>query len=116
MPAATRNAIGNERKKGMPKSVDQNDGDVAARHGEGAVREIDEVHQSERDREPGCQHEQQHAIGNSIEQNCEHVTAAKSARSQKYAPNCTIAYQAFPVDDLTFDKECARRRFGRRAL
>ena len=57
-------------EEGNAEAIDQNDGDVAARHGEGAVREIDEIHQSERHREPGCEHEQQHAVGNSIEQNC----------------------------------------------
>ena len=34
----------------------------------GAVGKIDKVHQSERDREPAGEHEQQHAVGNAIEQ------------------------------------------------
>jgi hypothetical protein len=27
----------------------------------------------------------------------------------------TMTYQAFPIEDLIFDKKSARRRFGRRA-
>src|SRR4051812_6964788 len=33
--------------------------------------EVDEVHQAERDRKAAGEHEQQHAIGNAVEQNCE---------------------------------------------
>ena len=64
-----------ERQRGekrQPEPVDQNDRDVAARHGEGAMREIDEVHQPERDREPACHHKQQHAVGDTVEQDGEH--------------------------------------------
>jgi hypothetical protein len=52
--------------------VDQNDGDIAAGHGEGPVRQIDEIHQAERDGEPTRQDEQQHAVGNAVEQNGQH--------------------------------------------
>ena len=48
--------------------VHQQGADVAARHRERAVGEVDEVHQPERDREPAGQHEQEHAVGNAIEQ------------------------------------------------
>src|SRR5215210_4640886 len=33
--------------------------------------EVDEVHQPQRDRKAAGEHEQQHAIGNAVEQNCE---------------------------------------------
>src|SRR5262245_7038532 len=60
---------GEERHAGL---VDQDEGDVAARHGEGAMGEVDEVHQPERDGKPAGQHEQQHAVGDAVEQNCQH--------------------------------------------
>ena len=37
-----------------------------------AVRQIDEIHQAERDGEPARQHEQQHAVGDAVEQNGQH--------------------------------------------
>ncbi len=51
--------------------VYQGDGDVAAEHGEGAVRQIDEIHQPERHRQADRQHEQQHAVGQAVEQDTE---------------------------------------------
>src|SRR5262245_20518011 len=61
-------------------AVDQDERDVTARHGERAVGEIDEVHQAERDGKPTGQHEQQHAVGDSIEQNSQHeMTAVPTA-------------------------------------
>ncbi len=60
-----------ERQRGEERPahpVDQDHADIAAGHGEGAVGEVDEVHQAERDREPASEHEQQHAVGNAIEQ------------------------------------------------
>ena len=52
--------------------VDQDDGAIAAGHGERAMRQIDEIHQAERDRQPACQHEQQHAVGDTVEQDRQH--------------------------------------------
>ena len=60
-------------RKGNAHTVDQNDGAIAARHGEGAMGEIDKVHQAKRYRQTARQHEQQHAVGNSVEQNGQHV-------------------------------------------
>ena len=76
----SRKASGSAARNGRPSAVDQNDGDVAARHGEGAVREVDEVHQPERDGEPARQHEQQHAVGDAVEQDGQHdwSTAARA--------------------------------------
>ena len=51
--------------------IDQHGADIAAGHGEGAVREVDEVHQPQRDRKPARQYEQQHAVGYAIEQDGE---------------------------------------------
>src|SRR5438445_260644 len=62
-------------------AVDQDQRDVAARHGERAVGEIDEIHQPERDRKPACQHEQQHAVGDSVEQNGQHGGSSPRRRS-----------------------------------
>jgi hypothetical protein len=39
----------------------------------GAMRQVDEVHQAERDGQPAGQHEQQHAVGNSVEQDGQHL-------------------------------------------
>ena len=64
-------ASGSAARNGQRQPVDQHDADVAARHGEGAMREVDEVHQPERDREPAGQHEQQHAVGDAVEQDGE---------------------------------------------
>ncbi len=60
---------GEERHAGP---VHQHQRDITARHGEGAMRQVDEIHQPERDGEPACQHEQQHAIGDPVEQNGQH--------------------------------------------
>ena len=46
-------------------------GDVAAQHGEAAVRQVDEVHHAERDRQADRQEEQQHPIGKAVEQHAE---------------------------------------------
>jgi len=59
-------------RKAMGSPVHQHQRDVAARHGECAMGEVDEIHQPERDREPTCQHEQQHAVGNAVEENGQH--------------------------------------------
>jgi hypothetical protein len=46
--------------------------EVAAGHGEGAVREVDEVHQAQRHGQPDREHEQQHAVGDAVEKDGEH--------------------------------------------
>jgi len=48
--------------------VHQRDGDVAAEHGEAAVRQVDEVHHPQRHRQPHRQQEQQHPVGKPVEQ------------------------------------------------
>src|SRR5215475_234989 len=67
-------------------AVDQDERDVTARHGERAVGEIDEVHQAERDGKPTGQHEQQHAVGDSIEQNSQHEMTAVPTALRAPAP------------------------------
>jgi hypothetical protein len=42
--------------------------------------EVDEIHQSERDGEPARQDEQQHAVGDSVEQDGQHLSAAPGRR------------------------------------
>ena len=53
-------------------AVHQQRRDIAAEHGEGAVREVDEVHQPQRHGEAAAQHEQQHAVGDAVEQDGQH--------------------------------------------
>src|SRR5262245_65271778 len=50
--------------------------------------EIDEIHQPERDREPACQHEQQHAVGDPVEQNGQHG-GSSSPRRRSYTDGGT---------------------------
>src|SRR5215813_14162758 len=60
-------------------AIDQHDSDIAAGHRERAVRQIDEIHQPERDGKPAGQHEQQHAIGDAVEQDSQHAVASMRA-------------------------------------
>ena len=55
--------------------------DIAADHGEGAVGEVDEIHQPQRHRKPARQHEQQHPIGDAVEQNGQHAPFPARAAS-----------------------------------
>ena len=57
-----------ERPAGL---IDQHRADISARHRKRAMGEIDEVHQPERDRKPAGEHEQQHAVGDAVEQDGE---------------------------------------------
>jgi len=43
--------------------------EVTARHREGAVRQVDEIHQAQRHGQADREHEQQHAVGNAVEEN-----------------------------------------------
>ena len=74
-----------QRRKERPAGiVDQYRADVAAGHGEGAMGEIDEIHQPERHRQPAGEHEQQHAVGDTVEQDGEqrgHVSRVSDVRS-----------------------------------
>src|SRR5215510_10141053 len=78
-----------QRQRGKERNaiaVDQDERDIAARHGERAVGEIDEIHQAERDGKPTGQHEQQHAVGDSIEQNGQHEMTAVPTALRAPAP------------------------------
>ena len=59
-------------QEGHAEPLHQQHRDVAAGHREGAVREVDEVHQPERDGQPDRQHEQQHAVGDAVEEQGQH--------------------------------------------
>jgi len=72
---------GQPERKGNAEAVDQDHGAIAAHHGERAVSEIDEVHQAERDGQAARQHEQQHAVGNSVEQDGQHDRRALPKRA-----------------------------------
>ncbi len=58
-------------KKRPAEAIDQRHGDVTAEHREGAMREVDEIHHAERDRQADRQQEQQHAVGKAVEQNAD---------------------------------------------
>ena len=60
------------REERPPETVHQRDGDVAAEHREGAVREVDEIHHPQRHRQPDRQQEQQHPVGEAVEQDADH--------------------------------------------
>ena len=66
------------RKEGNSGAVHQQRRDIAAAHGEHAMSEVDEVHQPERHRQPAGQQEQQHAVGDAVEQDGQHLSAAPS--------------------------------------
>ena len=66
--AAARNAIGRVAKNGHPALPHQRHGDIAADHGKAAVREVDEIHHPQRHGQPDRQHEQQHPVGETVEQ------------------------------------------------
>jgi hypothetical protein len=66
-------------EKRHAQAVHQHDRDVAARHRESAVREVDEIHQAERDRQPAGEDEQQHPVGNAVEQNGHARPSARAA-------------------------------------
>ena len=68
------------------EALHHDNGDIAARHGEGAVREIDEVHEAERDRQAHRQHEQQHAVGNAVEEHCQHDKSPTAWRAKQRNP------------------------------
>jgi hypothetical protein len=55
-------------KKRPPGLIDQNRADISPRHRKGAVGQIDKIHQSERHRQSAGEHEQQHAVGDAVEQ------------------------------------------------
>jgi hypothetical protein len=53
----------------------QQHGDVAAGHGESAVREVDEIHQAHGHRQAHRQDEQQHAVGDTVKKKGQHALA-----------------------------------------
>ena len=54
------------------QALHQQHRDVAAHHGKGTVREVDEVHQPHRHRQAHGQDEQQHAVGNAVKKYGQH--------------------------------------------
>ncbi len=53
---------------------------VAADHREGAVGEVDEIHQPQRHRQPAREHEQQHPVGHAVEQDGQHAATPGRTR------------------------------------
>ena len=69
------------RQEGNARAVHQQRRDIAANHREGSMREVDEIHQPQRYGEPAAEHEQQHAIGDAIEQDRQHVSLDGTRRA-----------------------------------
>src|SRR5262249_57269530 len=55
---------------GIP--VHQRHGDIAAEHRKSRVREVDEIHHPQRHRQADRQQEEEHAVGQPVEQDAEH--------------------------------------------
>src|SRR5262249_36012399 len=71
----------------MPlKFVHQRDGDIAAEHCKSAMRQVDKVHQPEGHRQSDRQHEQQHAVGEAVEQDTENRKKHESADDLEFSP------------------------------
>ena len=73
--AEQRGADEGQRQAGQERhagAVHQQHRDVAARHRERAVRQVDEVHQPQRHRQADGQDEQQHAVGDAVEEHGQH--------------------------------------------
>ena len=58
---------------------------VAADHREGAVGEVDEIHQPERHRQSCCKHKQQHAVRHAVEQDRQHRGSPPSPSGLRYS-------------------------------
>ena len=67
---------GQGREEGHAGAVHHQRRHVAADHREGAVGEVDEIHQPQRHRQSARQHEQQHAVGHAVEQDGQHGARA----------------------------------------
>jgi hypothetical protein len=59
------------RKERPADKVHQGDRDIAAEHGEAAMRQVDEIHHPERHRQPDRQQKQQHSVSDAVEQHAE---------------------------------------------
>jgi len=53
------------------EAVRERHGDIAADHGEAAVRQVDEVHHAQRHRQADREQEEQHPVGEAVEQDAE---------------------------------------------
>jgi hypothetical protein len=63
-----------QRQRGQERPAErvrQGHGDIAAEHGEAAMRQVDEIHHPERHRQPDRQEKQQHPVGKAVEQDAE---------------------------------------------
>src|SRR3972149_4905855 len=58
---------GQRREKRPARLVDERHGDVAPQHAEAAMREVDEVHHPQRDREAHREQKKQHPVGEAVE-------------------------------------------------
>src|SRR3954453_17149062 len=78
---------GGEKWYAVP--VHQRRRDIAARHREGAVSQVNEITQPPRPAEPAGQHEQHHAVGHAVEENSQHL-ALQGSRSAARDASATM--------------------------
>jgi NAD(P)H-hydrate repair Nnr-like enzyme with NAD(P)H-hydrate epimerase domain len=64
----------------MPPMAHGGDGDIAAEHAEGAVRQVDEMHQPQRHRQAHRQDEQQHPEGEPVVEDDDEVADHDTCR------------------------------------
>ncbi len=74
------------REERHAEAVHHDRRDVAPRHREGAVREVDEVHQPEGDRESAGEHEQEHAVGDTVEEDGQHGRSERCGSAKRGRP------------------------------
>jgi hypothetical protein len=63
---------GQADQEGHAEPLHQHDRDVAAGHGEGAMGQVDEIHQAHGHRQAHREDEQQHPVGDAVEEDGEH--------------------------------------------
>ncbi len=99
--ATTTKASGRHSHEGHAELLHREHGEIAARHREGAMREVDEVHQPQRHGQPHGEHEQQHAVGDAVEKDGEHAECLKTA---------VLYYRRFGYRTATVQAEACRSR------
>ena len=68
-------------QKGDIQPLHQQHGEVAADHGEGAMRQVDEIHQPHGHGQADGQDEQEHPVGDAVEEDGQHGEGLLSCRT-----------------------------------
>jgi hypothetical protein len=90
--------------------------EVSAGHGEGTVREVDEVHQPERHGESDCQHEEQHAVGDAVEKNGQHVSFFRSLLQGPVFSGALLGWRALVFGTGATNTGCSPPRMSPASL